>query len=227
MTRPSTIAIDGPAGAGKSTISEALAARYGYIFVDTGAFYRAITYTVIRKHIALDDRAGIAHLARTLQLRFQAIPGGYRLFANDEDITGHLRSQAVDATVSTIAQMPEVREALLPLQRAAADQGNIILAGRDIGSVVIPDADLKLYIDATVGERARRRYAQLGGQDAATSLESIEKALVQRDKTDSERSHSPLVRSPDAVYILTDDMSVEEVVAHIGTIIQAWPHHKT
>ncbi len=219
MPRPNTIAIDGPAGAGKSTISEQLAQRYSYIFVDTGAFYRAITYTVLQAGVSLTYTEKVAETARTLKLRFEQAPEGYRLVANEQDITNHLRSQAVDSAVSTVAQMPAVRAALLPLQRDVAAQGNIILAGRDIGSVVLPDADLKLYIDASIDERARRRLAQLGEGD----LDGIRAALAQRDKTDSERSHAPLLRAPDAVYILTDDMNIDQVVAHIGEHVEAWP----
>jgi cytidylate kinase len=215
-----TIAIDGPAGSGKSTICERLAQTYGYIFVDTGAFYRAIAYRVSQAALSLEDEAGIAALLAGLQLQF--IPdaaNGYRLLANGQDITDHLRSSAVEAIVSPVAKMPLVRAGLLPLQRAVAAQGKIILAGRDIGTVVLPDADLKLYLDATLEERAKRRYLQMLESGRTAELATVQADLAQRDKTDSERASAPLTQAEDAIYILTDGKSIEEVVAEIGQYI--------
>lgn len=220
MPHPMTIAIDGPAGSGKSTICERIAQTYGYIFVDTGAFYRAIAYIVHKTQASLDDAQVIGNLVETLQLQFIAdAVHGYRLLANGEDITDQLRTSAVEAIVSPVAKMPIVRAGLLPLQREVAKQGKIILAGRDIGTVVLPDADLKLYLDATLEERAKRRHLQMVESGKQADLATVQADLAQRDKTDSERATAPLTQAEDAIYILTDGKSIDEVVAEIGNYL--------
>lgn len=223
MSRPRTIAIDGPAGSGKSSISQRIAERFGYIFVDTGAFYRAITYLVLKAEIPTEETERIAEVVRQARLEIQPAEGAdYRLFANGEDVTDNLRSRTVESHVSAIAQMPIVRELLLPLQRQVAMQGNIIMAGRDIGTVVLPDAELKLFIDASLQERARRRHQQITDAGKTATQEAIEEAMAKRDKIDSERSVAPLVRADDAIYILTDRHSLDDVVEQISAIIESW-----
>lgn len=223
MTRPRTIAIDGPAGSGKSTICELIARRYGYIFVDTGAFYRAITYAVLKAGLPIEESPALADLLTSLQLRVESDDqSGYRVLANGEDITAELRTRQVESNVSAIAQMPLVRTELLPIQRDVAAGGHIILAGRDIGTVVLPDADLKLFLDASLPERARRRHLQEATSGKKSTQEAVQAALLERDRIDSERSLAPLVQAEDAIYILTDGKEIEGVVAEISAIIEAW-----
>lgn len=223
LPRPSTIAIDGPAGTGKSTISQIIADRYGYIFVDTGAFYRAVTYILLKASVPLDDISAVAALVTEIRLKIDPDEtSGYRVTANGEDVTEQLRSKSVEDSVSTVAKMPVVREALLPLQRAVAAQGGIILAGRDIGTVVAPDADLKFYIDASLAERARRRQLQMKEAGKTVDPKTVEAALAERDHADSERSLAPLVRANDAIYVMTDGKSIEVVIEEINQIIDNW-----
>lgn len=221
MARPSTIAIDGPAGCGKSTISQQLAEKYGYIFVDTGAFYRAITYIVLQAGLALDDIAAIVETANQLQLRFEVgnQADDNRVIANGEDVTDSLRTKAVEQYVSTIAKIQGVRDAILPLQQRVAQQGNIILAGRDIGTVVLPNADLKIFLDASLEERARRRYLQMSETAKPRPEATIRQELEERDRADSERSNAPLKQADDAKYVSTDGKTIEAVVAEIERYI--------
>ena len=223
MARPSTIAIDGPAGTGKSTISQLIADRYGYIFVDTGAFYRAVTYILLKTETPLDDMVAVGAVVKNIHMKILPDEGsGYRVKANDEDVTEELRSKVVEASVSTVAMMPIVREALLPLQREVAAQGDIILAGRDIGTVVVPDADLKFYIDASLEERARRRQLQMEEAGKPVDARVVEAALAERDRADSERSLAPLQRAGDAIYLMTDRKSIDMVIDEVSQIIENW-----
>jgi cytidylate kinase len=223
LPRPNNIAIDGPAGSGKSSISQRLAEKFGYIFVDTGAIYRALTHVTIQAEISITDTARIIQNAN--QTRIEVLRTGasnYRIIANGEDVSAHLHTKTVEMYVSAIARIPEIRTLMLPLQRHIAEQGNVIMAGRDIGTVVLPEADLKLYIDASLKERARRRYAQMLAEGKSAVLEAIENAMAERDKNDSERSTAPLAQAPDAIYLMTDSHTLEDVVQRISEIMENW-----
>jgi len=209
------IAIDGPAGSGKSSVSLALARRLGYLFVDTGAFYRAITWLALQRQIDPHNSARVAALARQAHLDMHPRPSAdppYTFLADGQDITAQLHTPEVDAYVSVVAANADVRAAILDAQRQLAKRGRVIMAGRDIGSVVLPNADLKIYIDATLDERARRRYRQRLAEGKAADLEAIREGLRARDQLDSSRDVAPLTRLPDAVYLDTSHMSLEEAV---------------
>ena len=218
------IAIDGPAGSGKSSVSLALARRLGYLFVDTGAFYRAITWLALQRHIDPHDSAQVAALARRAHLDMHPRPNAdppYTFLADGQDITAHLHTPEVDAYVSVVAANADVRAAILEAQRQLARRGRVIMAGRDIGSVVLPDADLKIYIDANLDERAHRRYRQRLAEGETADLEAIREGLLARDRLDSSRDVAPLTRLPDAVYLDTSHMSLEEAVEAAYRIVTA------
>lgn len=226
MSLPSTIAVDGPAGSGKSTVSFAVAQRIDYLFVDTGAFYRAITLLALEQHLDLNDSAQSILLAR--QARLDLTPDladdgrQYTLLANGRDITCDIHSPEVDSKVSIIAANPGVRAAILDSQRALAARGRVIMAGRDIGTVVLPDADLKIYIDASLEKRAERRYQQRIQNGEPADLEAIRRGLAGRDAIDSGREVAPLLRAPDAVYLDTSDLSLDQTVEAALQIIKTW-----
>ena len=221
MNRPITIAIDGPAGSGKSSVSQRLAERFHYLFVDTGSFYRAITYILLQARVDLNDLEMVENIVRRVRLEIQeGEAASCRIISNGEDITDQLRSKQVEDHVSAVSSMPLIRTLLLPLQQEVAKQGNIIMAGRDIGTVVLPDANLKIYIDASLEERARRRYDQLHASGKAVALDAIAEGIAQRDKADSERSVAPLRQAENAIYIDTDSHSLDEVVEQISRLIE-------
>lgn len=226
MALPSTIAVDGPAGSGKSSVSFAVAQRLGYLFVDTGAFYRAVTLLALRAGQDLSDSEGVAALARSTSLDMTGDLGSdgrqYTLLANGEDVTGEIHSPQVDTHVSVVAANPGVRQAMLAAQRALAARGCVIMAGRDIGTVVLPDADLKIYIDASLEKRAERRYAQRLSSGEPADLAQISEGLRQRDTIDSQRDVAPLLRAPDAVYLDTTALSLEQSVEAACQIVAGW-----
>ena len=226
LTLPSTIAVDGPAGSGKSTVSFAVAQRIGYLFVDTGAFYRAITLLALEQHLDLHDSDQLVALAQrtSLDMTPDLADDGrqYTLLADGRDITHAIHSPEVDANVSIVAADRGVRAAILDTQRALATRGKVIMAGRDIGTVVLPNADLKIYIDASVEKRAARRYEQRIRNGEPADLAAIRAGLIDRDDKDSSRAVSPLIRTPDALYLDTSDLTFEEAIGAALQIIRDW-----
>jgi len=208
------IAIDGPAGAGKSTVARALARSLGYVYIDTGAMYRVVGFLARERGIAATDGPRLGELASGVAMRFEPLPeGGQSVFADGRDVTAAIRDQEVGEWASKVSTRPEVRTRLVEAQRRLGESGGAVLEGRDIGTVVFPDADLKFYLDASAQERGRRRYHQLLERGERASLDEIVAEIEERDRRDQSRTHSPLVCAPDAVRIDTTRGTADEVVA--------------
>lgn len=210
---PSPIAIDGPAASGKSTLGRALADRLGYQFLDTGLMYRAFTLAALRAGVEAEDTEACAELARSVDLRVEA-ERDTRVFLGDEDVTGLMRSAEVEANVSAYSAIPAVRERMVAMQREVAGSGRAVLAGRDIGTVVLPDAPVKFYLDASETARAHRRSAQAGSWGAEQRAHEAHRDITGRDLIDSSRAASPLRPAEDAIVIDTTYLSLEAVVEY-------------
>ena len=212
------IAIDGPAGAGKSTIARALAARLGLQYLDTGAMYRAVTFAAMRRYLPLGDIAAIGRLAREASL-YVSVRG---VLVEGSDVTAAIRTPEVTAAVSRVAANSEVRAEMRARQQQwAAAHGGGVIEGRDIGSVVFPDAELKLYLTASPRTRAQRRVAEAGGD-----VDEIEAAIAARDHHDSNRADSPLTRADGSIVVDTTGSSIDEVLARIEVLISKGPAHQ-
>ncbi len=215
MPKPSMIAIDGPVASGKSTIGRLLAQRLGYRFVDTGAMYRALTWRAIKLSIDLEDEEELSRLAASTKIEF-APPEDYSsVFVDGHDVTREIQDWEVEAGVSLVARVAGVRKVLVEQQRGLAQKGKIVMAGRDIGTTVLPHAELKVYLVASFEERARRRYQELVERGEAADYEAILADLIRRDEIDSERSVSPLRPAPEARIIDTDGLSADQVLSEI------------
>ena len=231
MTRQPLVAIDGPAGAGKSTVTRAFAERMGLIYLDTGAMYRSVTWLVQRNGVDPQDEVAIAPLLTHLDLQLQSLPGGgQQVLVNGQDVSDAIRSPKVTASVSAVAAHRCVRQALTAQQKAMGAKGGLVAEGRDIGTAVFPDADLKVFLTATVGERARRRALDLEQRGfPVPELSELEAQIAERDHLDSTREEAPLVQAEDAVELVTDGMSIEAVIdALVGQFRsrvaeEAWP----
>jgi cytidylate kinase len=215
--RPLIIAIDGPSGAGKGTVARALAARLGYRHLDTGAMYRAVAWKAIKNGAPLEDEPAMASLAE--RARLDVGPDGVRI--DDEDVTAAIRTPEIDRAAAAAAKLPGVRAALVKRQREAGGSGGIVMEGRDIGTVVFPNADVKIYLDASSEERARRRAADAAhGIGRQAQWSDVETELRARDLVDSTRNASPLMAAEDAVRLDTTGQSIDEVVDRVMKIIE-------
>jgi cytidylate kinase len=218
------IAIDGPAAAGKSTVAQALADRLGAMLFDTGTLYRAVTLAALRHDVPFDDGPALALLAgeRHIDVAPPSAPDGrlYDVRLDGEDVTWPIRAPDVETGVSLVASHPEVRAALLPAQRRIAAGGPVVMVGRDIGTVVVPDAGVKVYLEASLAERARRRRDELGQRGAATDLAAVIADLKRRDDIDSGRASSPLRVARDAVVVNTDGAGIDQVVDRIERLVR-------
>ncbi|WP_180541294.1 (d)CMP kinase [Nevskia soli] len=208
------IAIDGPAGAGKSTIARRLARRLGYTYIDTGAMYRAVALWAIRQSVELSDMHRLDQLAQAADIQLDSTRD--LVILNGEDVTLAIRAEDVSAAASQVAAVPAVRRALVLKQRALAETQNVVMEGRDIGTVVFPNARLKIYMDADPGERTRRRATEAGAD-----LESVREQISERDRRDQTRGDSPLAQAPDALYLDTTDLTLEEVEEEILKMVRA------
>jgi cytidylate kinase len=221
---PSVIAIDGPAASGKSTIGLRLAEALGYIFFDTGVMYRAITFLALEREIDIYDEAAVTTLAEDTQIDVAPAskPDGRAcdVLVDGRDITWETRTRKVDENVSIVAAYAGVRKALSRQQRRIGQRGRIVMVGRDIGTVVLPDADLKIYLDATAEERARRRYDEIVARGGNPDYEAILKRVVERDHIDSTRDVAPLKAAEDAVVLDSDKLSADEVFEQILAMVK-------
>jgi cytidylate kinase len=213
------VAIDGPSGAGKSTAGRALAERLGYTFVDTGAMYRALALKAIERGIDLDSESALAELARDTEI--ELVSGGRVVYLDGRDVTPAIRSREVSAASSRISTHPAVRRDMVARQRAMGRAGGIVLDGRDIGTAVFPDAEVKFYLDADPTRRAQRRHVEMAAAGTSADLNLVERDLRARDHADSTRRDSPLVRAEDAIYVDTTTLIPAEVVERMLAAIES------
>ena len=209
------IAIDGPAASGKSTTARLTAARLGYLFIDTGAMYRAVTLRALEEGCDPDEEERLGKLASETRISFEESKGDFRVKIGARDVTQAIRSQAVTRAVSRISAVKKVREVMVLQQRRIAAQGGVVIEGRDIGTVVVPDADLKIFLDAKVDERAKRRRKELQDRGIDVPADLLLKEIEERDRNDSSREISPLRKADDAIVLDTSGLSVEEQVEFV------------
>ena len=214
------IAIDGPSGVGKSTAARAVAERLGYLYVDSGAMYRAVALRVWEEGLNPLNAPAVNALTAQLQVDLQPTDGSVRVLLDSRDVTDALRRPEISQAASQCAMIPEVRRLLVAQQQRIGSGGGVVMEGRDIGSVVFPNAELKIFLDADAEERARRRHEQHLEQGIQSSLEMTRKEVEERDRRDRERTVSPLVQAPDAVYLDTTAMTADEVVGVIVRLVE-------
>ena len=214
------VAIDGPAGAGKSTIAKRLAKELGFIYVDTGAMYRGIALYMIKKGIDSHDEKSVSEAVASVDVKISYQEGQQRVILNGEDVSDEIRTEEVSAAASTTSAYGAVRGHLLELQRTLAKENDVIMDGRDIGTTILPDAQVKIYLTASVECRAKRRFNELTAKGESHELSKIEEDIRQRDHQDMTREISPLKKADDAIEVDSSDMSIDEVVDHIKEIVK-------
>mgnify|MGYP001161774631 FL=1 len=214
-TKAFNIAIDGPAGAGKSTIARLTAGKLGFVYVDTGAMYRAIALYMLRNGVPATDKEAVASAVRDVTITIRYEEDSQRVLLNGEDVSGLIRTEEVGNTASLVSAVPAVREHLLKLQRELAGSTDVIMDGRDIGTCILPNADVKIFLSASSAVRAKRRYKELTETGETCNLEKIEQDIIKRDEQDANRSIAPLKRAEDAVLIDSSEMTIAEVVGAI------------
>lgn len=220
MEKHYSVAIDGPSGAGKSTIARAAARRFGFIYVDTGAIYRTVALAVERAGIALGDAAAVEALLPELSVSFgYGADGAQREFLNGEDVTACIRTPEISRRASDVSAMPAVRAYLLDMQRAMAGQFSVIMDGRDIGTVVLPDADIKIFLTADTRCRAARRYKELAAAGSGMSFEEVLREVTERDERDSRRAAAPLAVAEGARVIDTSELNLEQSIDAVCGVI--------
>ena len=209
------VAIDGPAGAGKSTIAKLVAKKKGYIYVDTGAMYRGLAIHFLKKKADPEDRQAVAEACRDAEVTIGYEDGVQQIYLNGENVTGMLRTEEVGNMASKTSAIPEVREKLLELQRSLAREKDVIMDGRDIGTNILPNADVKIYLTASVETRARRRYDELKEKGTDCSLDEIARDIRELDERDMTREIAPLKKAEDAILVDSSDMTIQQVVDEI------------
>ena len=219
-THKIAVAVDGPAGAGKSSISKIVAKKLGYLYIDTGAMYRSVTWAVLHNHIDVNNQKAVEALLPELELTMEASDDSCKVFISGQDVTDFIRTPQVNNAVSIVASYKGVRQYLVERQRLMAEAGGVILDGRDIGSVVLPNAELKIYLTASVEARAMRRYLEVKGTVNEQTLEDIKDSVMQRDDMDKNRKESPLIQVEDAVLVDSSEMTFDETVERILHLVQ-------
>ncbi len=214
------IAIDGPSGAGKSTVARKVAQRLRFLYIDTGAMYRAVGLKVTREQLAWDQTDAIVEAARRARIELKNGPRGLRVFLDGVDVSEAIRTEAVGQAASRVSSIPGVRKILVQAQQELGKRGGVVMEGRDIGTKVFPEAELKIFLDASEPTRARRRFTQNRHKREALNLEGILEEIRQRDRRDRERTDSPLVQARDALYLNTSNQTVDEVVEKILKMVQ-------
>lgn len=220
MVKLLQIAIDGPASAGKSTIAKLVAHNLNYVYCDTGAMYRSVTWAAIQKDIPLDNELELEKVLDDITIKFVPSEDGQQVFVNNQEVTKEIRMPKISNNVSTVAAQVAVRKYLTDLQQKIASAGGIVMDGRDIGTTVLPDADIKIFMVASVKERALRRYKENISKGIDTPLAILEQEIEKRDYKDSTRSISPLVKAEDAIKLDTTNLTIEQVIVKIMKIIE-------
>lgn len=215
------IAIDGPAGAGKSTIARLVADTLGFVYVDTGAMYRAVTWMVLQEGISPSDTDRVVAIARSMKLELRPGPDGQLVFVGAEDVSGKIRTPAVNENVSDVAKIREVRELLVSKQKQMTAAKGVVMDGRDIGTHVLPDAEVKVFLTASPRIRAERRFKEMKESHPDLTIDQLEQDIARRDRIDEQREVSPLVRAPDAVLLDSTSMTIPEVVDSILELCRA------
>jgi cytidylate kinase len=214
------IAIDGPSGSGKSTVGKALARTLGHLYIDSGAVYRAVGLRALETNTPLDDASAVARLAREAIVRLEGDPDDLRVLLDGRDVSKEIRSPDASHASSVVATIPEVREAVVEKLREMARDRGVVMDGRDIGTKVFPDAQVKLFLDASPGVRARRRRQEERERGREVSVEQIRIELEERDRRDRERAATPLTKAPDAIFIDTSDMPLDQVIDRVLEIVK-------
>ncbi len=209
------IAIDGPAGAGKSTVAQLVAKRVGFTYIDTGAMYRALTLKALDENVPLADEEALIHLLRSMLILLRPGPEGQKVFVGDTEVTEEIRHPEVSRNVSIVAKHPQVRHEMMVLQRNMAKEQNVVMDGRDIGTHVLPFAEVKIFLTASIEERAERRFKELQSKGHLADLEVLKEEIALRDKLDSERETAPLRCAEDAIVLDSTGLSIDQVVEKI------------
>lgn len=224
MSEAKIIAIDGPAASGKSTLACELAERLGYLYFDTGVMYRAVTLKALEEGLPMNDEAAISQLAESIDIDVQAASGEsppYRVLVDGQEVTAQLRTQAVDDNVSQVSTYRRVRAAMTERQRSIGMRGRVVMVGRDIGTVVLPEADLKIYLEASVEARAQRRWQELQNSETTSSYQEVLASMKERDRIDSSRSVAPLKAAEDAIRLDNTDLTIEETINRAEALARA------
>ncbi|MEK7851549.1 MAG: (d)CMP kinase [Deltaproteobacteria bacterium] len=218
------VAIDGPSGSGKSTVAKRLAGKLGYMYIDTGAMYRAVALQAKRDNIDINDSAALIRLCESVKLEFVPDNGGLRTILNGEDVSEAIRTPEMSMAASDISARKEVRQALLSLQRRMGENGGVVLEGRDVGTVIFPNAEAKFFLDASLEERGKRRYKELAAKGMDVTLEQTVDDVRKRDINDSSREIAPLKKADDAVLIDSTNIGVEQVVEKMMEFVNSVSH---